>query len=333
MPIVATFGDVPACAPPIGISPHPTMPQNLSASARTTRTLAACTLLLTAAAACGESREHARADSMKAADAAEQVALSNQLAAQKDSLMMVVLDADKFISQIDSSISRVKDLPKRDRKAQAEGVLQEQIAARQDMMFKVDALVKRAQQTAAQLAESKRRESGLRRVNASLRDSLSKDQILIAELGQTIQRQTTQIAELQGTVGQLTEANAKLGEELRVSLASNARVFYIVGKEDELLKKGVIVREGGMNLLVLHPGRTVQPARQLDPEMFTSIDAREVSRIAMPDSTKRYRVISRHSLDAAEVRERDKTTFRGNLNITDPRQFWSASRYLIVVQG
>lgn len=307
--------------------------QNLFATARTTRALVACTLLLTAAA-CGESKEHARADSLKAAEAAEQVALSNQLAAQKDSLMMVVLDADKFISQIDSSISRVKDLPKRDRsKAQAEGVLQEQIAARQDMMFKVDALVKRAQQTAAQLAESKRRESGLRRVNASLRDSLSKDQVLIAELGQTIQRQTTQIAELQGTVGQLTEANAKLGEELRVSLASNAQVYYIVGKEDELLKKGVIVREGGMNLLVLHPGRTVQPARQLDPSVFTSIDAREVSRIAMPDSTKRYRVVSRHSLDAAEVRERDKTTFRGNLNITDPRQFWSSSRYLIVVQG
>jgi hypothetical protein len=310
------------------------MPQTLRTPARTTRALAACTLLLTAVAACGESKEHARADSLKAAEAAEQVALSNQLAAQKDSLMMVVLDADKFISQIDSSISRVKDLPKRDRsKAQAEGVLQEQIAARQDMMYKVDALVKRAQQTAAQLAESKRRESGLRRVNASLRDSLSKDQVLIAELGQTIQRQTTQIAELQGTVGQLTEANAKLGEELRVSLASNAQVFYIVGKEDELVKKGVIVREGGMNLLLLHPGRTVQPARQLDPALFTSIDAREVSRIAMPDSTKRYRVVSRHSLDAAEVRERDKTTFRGDLNITDPRQFWSSSRYLIVVQG
>lgn len=309
------------------------MPQNLLSPARITRALTACTLLFTAAA-CGESREHARADSLKAAEAAEQVALSNQLAAQKDSLMMVVLDADKFISQIDSSISRVKDLPKRDRKkAQTEGVLQDQLAARQDMLFKVDALVKRAQQTAAQLAESKRRESGLRRVNASLRDSLSKDQVLIAELGQTIQRQTTQIAELQTTVGQLTEANAKLGEELRVSLASNARVYYIVGKEDELLKKGVIVREGGMNLLVLHPGRTIQPARQLDPSVFTSIDAREVSRIAMPDSTKRYRVVSRHSLDDAEVRERDKTTFRGDLNITDANRFWSSSRYLIVVQG
>jgi hypothetical protein len=284
--------------------------------------------------ACGESAEHRRADSTRAARAAEQELLATQLAAQKDSLVAVVLDADRFLGSIDSSISRVKGLPKRERdKRQAEGVLQQQLAARKDMLFKVDALVKRAQETAGQLAAAKRREAGLRADNTALRDSLGKDAQIIAQLGATIERQVAQIGELQGSVRQLTEEKAKLGEDLRVSLAENARVYYVVGREDELLKKGIIVREGGMNLLVMHPGRSVHAARQLDPSMFREIDAREVSRIPMPDPTKRYRIISRHSLDAAEVGDRKNSTFKGEIKITDPKQFWATSRFLIVVQG
>lgn len=308
------------------------MTQIHSSPARIARALIVCTLVL-APAACKDA-EHARADSLMAAESQEQARLASQLAAQKDSLMTVVLDADQFIAQVDSTISRVKGLPARSKsKVQAEGVLQDQLQARQDMLFKVDALVKRAQQTATQLAESKRREAGLRKENAALRDSISKDQQMIAQLAETIERQVTQISDLQTNVAQLTEANAKLGEELRVSLASNAKVFYIIGREDDLEKKGVIVKEGGMNLLVGRVGKTVQPARRLDPSMFTAIDAREVSQIAVPDSTKKYRIVSRHSLDDAEVRERDKQSFRGDLRITDAQRFWSPSRYLIIVQG
>lgn len=306
------------------------MPRYDTTAARAGGALLACTLLL---AACGESAEHRRTDSLTAANAAEQARLAATLAEQKDSLMTVVLEADRFFGEIDSSIARVKGLPDRRRDRQAEGVLQEQLEARKDMLFKVDALVKRAQSTAAQLAEAKRREAGLRKDNAALRDSLTKEQRLVAQLGETIQRQLAQIGQLETTVAELTDANAKLGEELRVSLASNARVYYIVGREDDLVKKGVIVREGGMNLLVAHPGRTTQPARRLDPALFTAIDAREVSRIPMPDSTKRYRIVSRHSLDDAEVRERKNTSFKGDLRITDANRFWAASRYLIVVQG
>src|SRR5690349_19161029 len=67
-------------------------------------------LILAAAAglaACGDSKEHKRADSLATAKAAEQQRLTVQLAAQKDSLTRVVLQADDFIQHIDSSVSRV----------------------------------------------------------------------------------------------------------------------------------------------------------------------------------------------------------------------------------
>lgn len=297
------------------------------------RALLAATFVLSAAA-CGETAEHRRADSVAAVKATEQQTLATQLSAQKDSLMSVVLDADRFLGQIDSSISRVKGLPARDRgKLETEGVLQDQLEARKDLLFKVNALVKRAQSTASQLAAAKRREAGLKADNATLRDSLDKDARLIAEMGQTIERQLGEITQLQTTVSQLTEANTKLGEELRVTQSAVARAYYVIGTEDQLVKKGIIVREGGMNLLVARPGRTVHAARQLDPALFTEIDAREISRITVPDSTKRYRIVSRHSLDAAEVRDRKNTSFKGDLHITDAPRFWAASKFLIVVEG
>lgn len=300
--------------------------------ASTRRTLALSSLFIVAVG-CGESAQHRRVDSIADAKAMETQSLATTLAEQKDSLVTVVLDAEKFLGQIDSSISRVKGLPKRERGKSAEGVLQQQLEARKDMLFKVDALVKRAQATASQLAAAKRRESGLKDDNAALRDSLDRHGKIIAELGATIQRQVAQITELQGTVQELSLANQKLGEELKVSLAENARVYYVIGREDDLVKKGIIVREGGMNLLMAHPGRTVHPSRTLDSALFQQIDAREVSKIVVPDPAKRYTIVSRHSLDDADVSDRKDASFKGDLRIPDAKKFWATSRYLILVQG
>jgi len=106
----------------------------------------------------------------------------------------------------------------------------------------------------------------------------------------------------------------------------------VIGREDDLVKKGIVVREGGANLFVAHPGRTLQPARMLDPALFTAIDQREVHEIAVPDSTRQYAIVSRQSLDDADVANRDHSNFRGNLKIKDADCLWSPSKYLIIVQ-
>jgi len=86
--------------------------------------------ILAGASACKMSHEDVRADSVHVS---EQTKLTNQLAAQKDSLMTVVLDADKFISQIDSQITRVRDLPAPKRKKDSESPIQDQLQARKDL--------------------------------------------------------------------------------------------------------------------------------------------------------------------------------------------------------
>lgn len=294
----------------------------------------AFTLTSTALAlgACGR-REAARADSLQALSA-RQTTLMTKLAAQKDSLTGVVLEADQFIAKVDSQISTVKGVKKAKKgsKQAVESPLQQQILDRKAMLARVDALVKRTKATQAELAEARRDIAQLKgeldranAENAQLKAQSEQEQQMIASLQATIERQTATINEYAARVDSLTGAMKTLG-------SMNYRAYYVIGTEKELLAKGIVEREGGANLLIVHPGRTLQPARTLDPSVFTPIDQREVREIDVPDTTRRYQVVSRQSLDAADVTERDRATFRGNLKIADADKFWGPSRYLILVQ-
>lgn len=292
---------------------------------KTSHLFAAAALI--ALAACKDKETIARADSLQVA-LTEQQTLSTQLSAQKDSLTRVVLDADAFIGQMDSAIKTVRGLP-RAKRAANENPLANQLQARKEMMERVDALVARAKQTAAQLAalEKKQAETeiALQAKTAEAASKAEQDAQLVADLGATIERQRVQIATMQATIDSLHTETRTLG-------AKHYKAYYVIGTEKELLEKGVVVKEGGANLLIARPGKTLVPARVLDAAAFTSIDQREVREIDMPDSTGRYRVISRQSLDAAEVAERKGTEFRGDLRIAKPEEFWATSRYLIVVK-
>jgi hypothetical protein len=280
------------------------------------------------AVACESRAKLAAADSL----AAEQTRLATELAAQKDSLTRVVLDADAFISQIDSQVSRVKGLPKAERpRHDLEGPMEEQLQARADMLVRVKGLVDRAQRTAAQLADSRKREKELRGQVAELKEKSESDQKMIADLGATIERQRAEIATLTVRVDSLTTETSRLGDALVASERNRSAAWYIIGTERELIDKGVIVKEGGANLLIARVGRTLQPARTLDVSLFTPIDRREVREIAVPDTTQQYRLVSRQNLDAAEVAERNRSSFRGRLRVADVDRFWGPSPYLIIV--
>jgi hypothetical protein len=277
-------------------------------------------------------------DSIQAATA-EQLELTTTLAAQKDSLARVIVDADDFIMAIDSQIRTVKNLPVAKRVSRkTEGPIEDQIERRREVLARVSALVERAKLTANQLAASRKREAELRGDKEALQkeiadaqqklvdaeSKLNDDHTMIGDLGATIERQQARIAELEARVDSLVVETNVMGEK-------HYRAYYIVGTEQELIQKGVVQREGGANLLIAHPGRTLQPARSLDPSLFTPIDQRATHVISVPDTTKRYRLVSRQNLDKATVRSRDKSTFTGPLQIADADSFWAGSRYLILV--
>ena len=276
-------------------------------------------------AGCGDSKEHKLADSLATAKAADQQRLTIQLAAQKDSLTRVVLQADDFIQHIDSSVARVIGKPKKGARKATLDPLAQQIENRKAVMQRVDALVARARATAAELKKSQDD-------NKVLSAQLANDEAMINDLNATIQHQTATIAALSTRVDSLSGVTREMGATIASLEAQNNKAFYVIGREDELIKRGIIVHEGGANLLFAHPGRTIQMSRTADAAAFTAVDQRGMKLIEMPEPNRRWKVVSRQSLDYAAVDERDNDTFRGNLKITEPNKFWGASRFLIVVE-
>ena len=289
--------------------------------------------------ACGPSTEHKVADSAAIALSAQREVLANQLASQKDSLTRIVLQADEFIMRIDSGVSKVKGLPTGKRSDAQLDPLARQIENRRIVMARVNALVARTRATAAQLATANK-------ANGALLARLASDSALITDLNATIKRQTAMIDALSTRIDSLKNSTQQLASTLATTKSTLATVessllavetekntvYYVVGREDDLVKRGVVVREGGANLLFAHPGRTLQIARTLDPQAFTAIDQRGVQEIPMPDTTRRYRIVSRQSLDHAVVESRDQNSFRGNLRIADASRFWAPSRYLVLIE-
>ena len=293
----------------------------------TTRFLGVAALVAVAACDGGAT---ARGDSLQAALDEQQV-LATQLAAQKDSLTRVVLDADAFLGQMDSAIKTVRGLP-RAKRASTEGPLQDQVTERQEMMERVDALVARAKGTASQLAAAQKKLAESEAANVQLQAQLeaqatkiAEDTKMIADLAATIERQRVQIVSLEGSLD-------SLNTEVRTLGSRHYQAYYVVGTEKELIEKGVIVKEGGANLLFIRPGQTLAPARVLDVADFQPVDQRDIALIPVPDSTKKYKVVSRQTLDAAEVAWRDGTSFRGDLKIAKRDEFWAPSRFLILVE-
>ena len=136
------------------------------------------------------------------------------------------------------------------------------------------------------------------------------------------------------TIDLLTEQVNTLTAEnvaLRDSLSTG---YYVIGTRDELKKKGILTEQGGGRVLFIlwRTGKTLQPARNLNPTLFTAIDTRKVTQIPLPSARAEYRVASLQDLDyVAEQRDNNKFSGVSSLTITSPVDFWRNSKFLVIV--
>ena len=114
-----------------------------------------------------------------------------------------------------------------------------------------------------------------------------------------------------------------------------SRAYFIIGTEDELKEHGIIEEKGGSRfpLIFARTGTTLVPSDELNPELFTEIDIRSTAQIELPEPEQDYRVVSSQNLTAVEGDVGDDRKISGALRITQPGDFWSNSRFLIIVKS
>jgi uncharacterized coiled-coil protein SlyX len=260
--------------------------------------------------ACGTSAETER----KLADL-------EQVNAQKDSLMQEVAISSRLISDINTELAKAK--VRRDRlHVSSESPM---TASTDTLVAKLRYVVARVSEVEGALAASRERVKNLTALSDSLRTAFD---TTVSNLQAVIASQKNTIDLLNERVDALTAENVAL----RDSLATG---YYIVGTRDELKKKGILTEQGGGRVLFVlwRTGKTLQPARNLNPRDFHAIDTRTVTQIPLPSATGEYRVASLQDLSyVAEERQDNKFTGTPVLTITSPADFWSTSKFLVIIQ-
>jgi len=143
------------------------------------------------------------------------------------------------------------------------------------------------------------------------------------------------VQSLEAETVRLTATVDTLGAAVDTLRTQAETVYYVIGTKQELLEQGIVAEEGGARVLFIfgRAGKTLVPGRDLDPADFTPINKWSDTRVTLPDSTRNYRIVSRQDVGQLAVPPDDKGRLRvAALEILDPQEFWTASKFLIVVQ-
>lgn len=265
--------------------------------------------LVFAAAACGTSAETER-----------KLAELEQANTQKDSLMQEVAISSRLISDVNAELAKARIRNNRLHVSSESPIT----AANDTLIAKLRYVVARVGETERALNESRERIKSLTTLSDSLRATLDST---VGNLQTVIAGQKTTIDLLTDRVDALTEENVALKDSL-------ATGYYVIGTRDELKKKGILTEQGGGRVLFIlwRTGKTLQPARNLDPTLFTAIDTRKVTSIPLPSSRAQYRIASLQDLEyIAEQRDNNKYSGVSSLTITSPVDFWRTSKFLVII--
>lgn len=269
------------------------------------------------------------------AELTKALAESRAAEAQKDSLLTEVLETTQFVSDLNSELAKAKTVA-----IGADGSdpgvpgAQRDRAERHETMERIQQVIKRLNESEAKLTATENRAKNAKIRNARLLAQIATFQKTIEDLKTAAEQQRaeneaiiadqrTQIASLAGRVDSLRDTVVHLTKYKN-------RVYYAVGTKDELIRNGVVTKEGSKFLIF--GGTRLEPARKPNLEAFTMIDKTQTQSITLPRTDKKYKIVSRQSQEylTGEINEDGKV--RGVVEIASPEEFWSASKYLILVQ-
>ncbi|MBK6496452.1 MAG: hypothetical protein IPG05_15350 [Gemmatimonadetes bacterium] len=273
----------------------------------------------------------------------DQLVLEQQrVTEQKDSLVADVLAATQMVTEINTDLARVKALGVSP-VAGGDRPLAGRAEERAVLLGKVREVIARLDAAEQQIEAQKKRIGGLSAERTKLVAQLDTFQKSINDLRTAAQEQEAmiteqkvQIATLTSKVDTLNQKTAQLTTEktavqdtlVRVIDESHV-VYYAVGTKEELLKRGILVTEGSKFLVF--GSKTLQPARDLKPELFQRLDRRRDTVLTVPEPNKEYRIVTRQSASFLASTVMSNGKVKGDLHISSP-EFWDGGKFLILVR-
>jgi myosin heavy subunit len=265
---------------------------------------------------------------------------------QKDSLMNDVLATTQMMADINTDLAAVKGLGVSP-VSTSDRPLTGKSEDRAVMLGKVREVIARLNAAEQQITAGKKRVNAMSATYANEKKQLTAqldafqktiDDMKAAAMQQeaVISQQKEQITTLSGRVDTLTQQSAVLSTEkaavkdtLTRVIDQDNEVYYAVGTRDELVKRGILVKEGSKFLVF--GSKSLEPARDLKPELFQRLDRRRDTVLSVPEPTKEYKIVTRQSPTFLSTNVVENGKVKGDLHVTSPA-FWDAGKYLILVR-
>jgi hypothetical protein len=277
------------------------------------------------------------------AELTKALAESRAAEAQKDSLLTEVLETTQFVSDLNSELAKSKALSVAGDGTDpgVPGALQDRVE-RQATLERIQSVIARLNESETRLIATENRAKNAKIRNARLLAQIATYKQTIEDLKTAAEQQRAeneaiiadqriQIASLSGQVDNLNVTTASLRDTVVHLTAYKNRVYYAVGTKDELIKNGVVIKEGSKFLIF--GGTRLEPARKPNLDAFTMIDKTQTLSIPLPRTDKKYKIVSRQSPEYLTGEVTEKGEVRGQVEIASPEEFWSASKFLILVQN
>jgi hypothetical protein len=275
------------------------------------------------------------------AELSKALAESKAAEAQKDSLLTEILETTQFVSDLNSELAKSKTVSIGAPGDPGLPGAQQDREERQATLERIQQVIVRLNESEAKLTETENRAKNAKVRNARLLAQISTYKQTIEDLKTAAEQQRseqeaiiadqrTQIATMAGQIDHLSLQTASLRDTVGHLTTYKNRVYYAIGTKDELLRSGVVTKEGSKFLIF--GGTRLEPARKPNLEAFTMIDKTQTLSIPLPRTDKKYKIVSRQSPEYLAGEVTAKGEVRGVVEIASPEEFWSASRYLILVQ-
>jgi hypothetical protein len=258
-------------------------------------------------------------------------------------LLEEVMTSTQFVNEINTELTKARALAAEQKSVQLDNntEMQQVNDERKRVVARISHLVAKLDSVQTRLASTRKQALTLGKKDSTLLVQVATYEKQISDLQESatqeratfqkqIDQQTAQIASLNGQVDTLNHVKADLTGQVGDLTSEKNTAYYVVGTRDELIKKGVLVAEGGKRFLLVG-GRKIEPARQLDPSAFTKIDRLSDRKINLPAGE--YEIISRQSPTFAQPSQSKDGKIAGSLDIQQPEQFWAPSRFLILVRS
>lgn len=145
----------------------------------------------------------------------------------------------------------------------------------------------------------------------------------IGDLKQKLEDMNIQITILETNVDSLQGENVAKDDTITQKENELNTAYYVLGTEKELKANGVITKEGGFIGL----GKIAKLRSDFNKDYFTEIDIRTTKEI--PLICKKARILTTHPSGSYELVTKDDRVEK--IVIKDEKEFWKASKYLVIV--